>query len=668
MDLIDRFRAERVLAHEVLFAHRRERRSCSAQGDMIDFLHGGDEAGLVLGFRGLAKSTTAEEALIIKACEGTIRNAVVFSRTKELAAERLDAIAHELETNDVLAEVYGDPVSSASWSSYKLVLSNGVALQARGRGQSMRGTKHRQWRPDFALFDDLEEREEAQDEEFQRQTLSWIMSTALPAMARDYQARMLATPFHPKCVALRLKNEAGWPTRVYPIERIGATGERVATWPDGFSLEKIDKLKAEFARLGLMTEYTQEYMCEAEVESEKTFLDRWVVVDNTLTRTWEGVWAFIDPARTAGGNAGTGIAVWSWVGTRLIVWECCQKYLKPDEIIAEVFRIDEQYKPILIGIEEDGLSEFLRQPLRQEIVKRGNLFVPVKPMQAPRVRSKLSFIGGLQPFYKAGDIVWAKEHPDLRIQQNAFRPGISHRTRIDALNALAYAPEMRTGSLVYPDFSPARHLTMDETIPRYGGSCYLAINASAGTTAAVLLQHGGMGLRVLWDDYVEAPAMECLSEIVIKARILLGAEPQLIAAPAHFDRFHNHGLIQAASRLPAQVSHGTAPEIGRAEIMAAMQRALRGLPSFTVSIRARWTLASLQGGYAREGIGLMGPKRIGPLNDGQVADGVFKLVMEALESFAGLLAVQGSTGEQESDINFAYRQDGSRYRTAMPRR
>lgn len=649
------------MGHAVLFGHRHESATAEFHEDLIRFLHGEHHRGLVLGFRGCAKSTTAEEWLILRALSGRARNVVVFGKIRELAEERLDSIAHELETNDAIAELFGDPVGEAQWSSRKLVLANGCCIQARGRGQSMRGTKHRQWRPDTELYDDLEERDDPkQDDDYQRATVAWILSTAIPAMDQTRAVvRMLASPFHPKAPPLRLKNDAGWPTRVYPIETLDGDGERRPLWPARFPVSVIDGIKAEFRRLGMLTEYGQEYMCEAEEETEKTFQDRHISVSQVL-RVHQPVWAMIDPARTKEGRAGTGIAVWSWEKYRMTVWEASQMYLAPDEIVAQVFRLDDEYRPIEIGIEEDGLEEFLRQPLRQEMLRRGRRFVPLRALRAPRSMSKARFISGLQPFYQAGDIVWAKEFADLREQQAAFRMGMNWRVRMDALNALAYAPDQRPGALMYEDFDAATHVS-EELDPVFGAGSWLALNATGASTSAVLVQHGHSGIRVLWDAYEEAGPMDCLRDLVGRARLEAGEDPRLICSPTHFDQFMNHGLVQAAGRLPRNMSRGAESREGRAELSDWMRRTRAGLPQFRVSSRARWVMRGLQGGYSRK-VG-----RDGVLA-AEASEGCYKAVLEALEAFAGILTVNEVTDPERHDLNWTTSPSGRRYVSAMPRR
>ena len=118
-----------------------------------------------MAFREGGKSTMAEEALILGAEFGLFHNAVIVGNTEKRACERLTAIKYELETNEFLAGLFGGPHdehTSKVWNEAEIVLSNNVRITALGRGQSLRGTKYLQWRPDFCFCDDVEEVEKGQ--------------------------------------------------------------------------------------------------------------------------------------------------------------------------------------------------------------------------------------------------------------------------------------------------------------------------------------------------------------------------------------------------------------------------------------------------------------------------------------------------------------------------
>src|SRR5207245_723225 len=102
-------------------------------------------------------------------------------------------------------------------------------------------------------------------------------------------------------------------------------------------------------------EFAQEYMVQAEDPAVKAFTSDMLKVEPTV-RTWHATYAMYDPARTVKTtSATTGVGVFSWINNRLIVWDAYGHRWKPDEIISDMFKVDEIYAPITIGVERDGL-------------------------------------------------------------------------------------------------------------------------------------------------------------------------------------------------------------------------------------------------------------------------------------------------------------------------
>jgi len=362
------------------------------------------------------------------------------------------------------------------------------------------------------------------------------------------------------------------------------------------------------------------------------------------------VYGMFDPARTVNArSATTGFASWSWIGARLVVWDAWAKMLMPDEIVDSVFRFAEAEKPTWIGVEEDGLNEFLMQPIRQRQAKLGES-IPVRPVKAPR--GKIEFIRGLQPFFSAREIWFAKPLPELQNQFLSFPTG-----RIDAPNALAYALKMRPGAPMYDDFGN-RHVGEDLS-PTSAGPVWLCLNAGRGFVTGVLVQSFNGTIRIYGDMVREGEAGSALAALVQDAQLECGRSVRLVCGPSHRDKYNNFGLIQAAKKIPMEVRVGTEPDVGRSYLRPMFQREKAGLPVVMISDRARWTLNALAGGYSRV-----------LLKQGVLADyaeeGVYRTLMEGLESFLGLNAL-GSPDDGEADLNYAYA-GGRRYVSALPRR
>lgn len=649
-ELVLKLGRDPVLAHKFLFAHRHSAALTEAHEDMIRFWHSAEPSGVIEGFRGFGKSSIAEEAVIIKALYRRFKNGLVVSASYPLAEEHLASIATELLHNERINTVFGEQMGEI-WGADKIVLANGTCIQAVGRGQKLRGTKFHEQRPDLIYGDDVEDDEDVRTPEARDKTDSWFFKKMLPACAppRERKVRILGTRLDPDSLLAKLE-KGEWPVRKYPIQYVDGEGVLQPLWPERFPFEEIEKEKRSYERRGAIRDYNAEYMCVIDNPQDKPFKKEMFRVEPQL-RTWQAVYAVFDPARTVNAtSATTGFACWSWIGGRLVVWDAWAKQLMPDEIVKAVFDCAEEHHPVYVGVEEDGLNEFLMQPIRQEQVRRG-LAIPVKAMKAPK--GKLDFIRGLQPFFNAREVHWAQPLPDLERQLLSFPTG-----KIDAPNALAYALKMRPGAPVYEDFS-VRNVA-EEIGPAPGQPCWLCLNATGGLVCGVLVQILDGALRIYADYVREGDPGAVLADIVSAANLDAGRQVRLIAGPQHFDQFHNVGLVQAAKRIPVEVRRGPGPEGGRAQVRSLLQRESRGFAMLLISSEATWTLNAFAGGYARA-----------LLKQGVLADyaeeGVYRVLMEGLETLASLLKT-GSPDDENDGRNYAFTPGGARYVTAMPGR
>jgi hypothetical protein len=646
--LIEKFYKDRYLAHDFLFPTRRKNVSPAFHTDILKLFYSNNQFCLAEAFRGGAKSTLVEEYTILSVLFKDFKFAVIIGNSYERACERLAAIKHELESNEDIIELFGNQVGP-TWSADVIVLSNGARIQAFGARQSLRGAKHMNDRPDLAVVDDLEDEDMIATEAARHKTRRWFDGSLVPALIPAGHVRMVGTPLHPKSLLEEKRNSPQWSSIIVPISYIGPNGEDVASWPDRFPMKWIRERRQSFVDNGAATEYEQEYMCRAEDAAAKPFKAE-MFRAGTTPMGYHAVEVMVDPARTVNTktSARTGYAAWSWVGNQLVVHEAYGHFHRPDEIINEIFKLNDKYNPVNIGVEADGLEEFIMQPLRSEQVKRGTS-IPLSPQRAPK--DKNSFISGLQPFYMAGDVVHVGNCKDLETELRNFPTG-----RCDVPNALAYSLKMRVGKPVYEDFGQqhiAEHLEVSRRSPRY-----LAVSATPSMTAASLIQFRDGNIYVISDWVRNEPAQEALP-IIFQEAILLAGEFTVIAPAEQFDKYTNNGIPAAVKRTNHRALRGhlAASSIGCLSVR--LKTTNKGLPAFRVSAAAKWVINAMARGYAR---------KLQPT--GSYADfpekSQYSLVMEAIESFTSY--INSGMIEGDDELTRAYTSGGREYISALPQR
>ena len=647
-ELLRLFQADRVAAHKYLFAHRHKDDTPEFHEEIVALYADPHPLVAMMAFRGGAKSTISEEAVLLEALFQEFEFCLLIGNNYGSACQRVAAIKYELETNDALIELFGDQKGS-TWSEDVIILANGRKLQAMGARQSMRGVKHYDARPDRAYIDDLEDEEGVATEESRAKTKRWLNSVLRPAMnPKTGKIRMIGTPLHPKALIVEKCADSSWKSRKFPICYLNADGREVATWPARFSMGFIASLRKDYTQDGNMTEFEQEYMCRAEDAAAKPFQMSMIQV-KPAPAIWTPKIIFVDPARTVNKarSARTGYAVWDWMGNKLTVHEGYGEFHKPDEIVDEIFKLDEMYEPVAIGVERDGLEEFLLQPLRHAQVKRGHA-LPIVPMKAPK--DKLGFIRGLQPFYKAREVIHVKEMPDLITELMQFPSG-----RIDVPNALAYALKMRVGKVVYEDFG-TMHIESDVKVSQRHPT-WLVMSARSAQTAAALVQYIDGGLRVVKDWVVQLPPLDAIESIVTEAKMMGGSQLNITAPMEEYDQYGNHGLIAAIKRMNKTVQRVGAAKQAEGKLAPWLRKQLRGMPAFLVDESCRWTINGLAAGYKRA------MRADGSLED-KPMDDVYALLIEGIEAFVAWFDVSQQIDDSEAQRHYATTADGRRYLTS----
>lgn len=634
----------------MLFGHRHPDESAPMHQQIVEWWHSHHPTARqlqIMGFRECAKSTLGEEALVIMASLKSFRNCVIIGENEARAADRLNAVKYEILNNERLVEIFGDQMGDV-WGFTKIVLKNGVVIHALGRRQEVRGMKHLDIRPDLLWGDDLEAPENIKDEEARQETLKWLFAEVIPALDKNYRARIHATPLDREALPMTLARMSDWTTLRYPIKfKDQTTGAWRPTWPSRYPLSWVDEKESSMQKLGLHHDFMREYMCEAEDPTKKIFTaGMFKVVPRE--HVWQSAYVMLDPARTTlETSATTGWAVFSWIGNRLVIWDGGGDSWKPDEQVNKLFELDEAFHPVGIGVERDGLEEYLLQPIRQQMIVRGRI-LPIMPMRAPR--DKLGFIKGLHPFFSANEIEFAKPLPVMVAQFLGYPTG-----KIDGPNALAYAPLMRPGIPMYENFGNSNVM---ERVPRIEAATFhLCVNATKTYTTGVLVQLYDGSLNVVCDYVREGDPGVALESIFNEAQLECGREPRIVASPNHWMQYDTVGLPAAIGKLAVDPVQGGTLLVGRENLRTQLERTIHGNPALRVSYAARWTLNGFSSGYARE----VSPN--GTIKQ-EAREGIYRVLMEGLETFAGLLKI--GMLEPAGEAHYRTTESGVRYKTILP--
>ncbi len=134
--------------------------------------------------RGHAKSTTLTFKGTLHAIVYEYKHyPIIISDSSDQAEGFLDNIKVELEENEAILEDFG-MLAGKVWRNNVIVTKTNIKVEAIGSGKKIRGRKHRNWRPDLIILDDVENDENVRTNEQRKKLENWF--TKAVSKAGDY--------------------------------------------------------------------------------------------------------------------------------------------------------------------------------------------------------------------------------------------------------------------------------------------------------------------------------------------------------------------------------------------------------------------------------------------------------------------------------------------------
>lgn len=135
--------------------------------------------------RGHAKSTSLTfKGTIHSIVYGYKHYPIIISDSSDQAEGFLENIRVEFEENEAIQEDFGN-LAGKVWRSNVLVTSTNIKVEAIGSGKKIRGRKHRNWRPDLLVLDDIENDENVRTPEQRAKLENWFLK-AVSKAGDDY--------------------------------------------------------------------------------------------------------------------------------------------------------------------------------------------------------------------------------------------------------------------------------------------------------------------------------------------------------------------------------------------------------------------------------------------------------------------------------------------------
>ena len=377
--------------------------------------------------RGYGKTSVVALALIARWILFRHTGFVCYiNKSHDAASLQTENLRRELVTNRAIKSFFGDfksrdleknefeeVFSKKAWVAYDTL------VWPRGAGQQVRGVLFKNDRPGLIVIDDLEDAQKVENEEIRKALYQWLYADVVKAVPRTHQNWKIVyidTLKHEDSVLQKLLESSEWHS--VRLEACDDNFKSTAPlfmpdeviqreWEDHVEAGQTDVFFRELRNLPISTKdsaFRQEYFRYYNTINGKRDVDL-ALTDAEIhcNQNIETV-IIVDPAKTVKIHSaetaiiGVGIDLTS---ARLFIRDAISDKLYPDEIYDAMFGMGVRLGAKVIGFEETSLNEFVKQPIKNEMFRRGSFFelIWLKPRGGMKKELRIKeFV----PYYRGG--------------------------------------------------------------------------------------------------------------------------------------------------------------------------------------------------------------------------------------------------------------------------
>lgn len=236
---------------------------------------------------------------------------VLVSKSEDAAKTLLGDIQAELQYNKRYIHDFGEQYNAGNWQDGEFVTRDGRAFFARGRGQSPRGLRYRNKRPDYIVIDDLDDDELCGNDTRVRKLTEWVTEALFGTFGAEGGRFIMAGNLISKCSVLAniaaLKG-----IEVSQVNVIDKSGK--PSWPAYWRPERIKEMREFMGYRAFEKEYMNNPIKEGTV-----FRKDWIKFTKMRPlHEYDKIVAYCDPSfKSSTTNDYKAIKVWGKICTEL---------------------------------------------------------------------------------------------------------------------------------------------------------------------------------------------------------------------------------------------------------------------------------------------------------------------------------------------------------------
>ncbi len=337
---------------------------------------------------------------------------VIVGKAEDNAIELLSSIQAELEFNQRYISDFGEQKETGDWADGYFKTRDGIVFNALGRGQSPRGLRFRNVRPDYIVCDDLDDDELSRNPSRVEDLTAWVRSALFGSLDVGRGRFIMVGNLFSKCSVLyNISQIKGVYLSV--IKALDRNGNPV--WKEKWTKKEAQEA-ADF--MGYI-EWNREFM-HNPITQGKIFRHEWIRYKKMLPlNQYDSLICYTDPSfKAKTSNDYKASRLWGKKGTELHLIDC---YVRQDTIGGMVRWLYDLYErlpedvSVRFMMEANFLQDIILDEFAAEGVRRGYQL----PISGDRRKKpdKLQRITDISPLWERGYVFYnidLKGTPDMQ--------------------------------------------------------------------------------------------------------------------------------------------------------------------------------------------------------------------------------------------------------------
>jgi hypothetical protein len=419
--------------------------------------------------RELSKSGRTMMEVLFLAMTGKKKNILMVSSTYDNAERLLLPYKVILECNNRIINDYGAQESIGGWEAGEFVTKKGVSFRALGSGQSPRGTRKDEVRPDCILIDDIDTDEECRNAQRIKDKVKWLEEALYGTRSLSNALLWIACGniIAKFCCITEMAKKADVHEVINVRDKDGNS-----TWPTKNTEALIDRALSKISWSAQQKEYYNNPVSDGDV-FEKIKYDRCPPL-----KSCDNVLVYADPStsnKDRGVNKQASYKSVGVIGKKGAKYYLYKVWIKQTNNSKFVSYLYEAYNYLAmhevdvkrIYIENNSLqAPHYEQVIQPEIKKQGtavNIHLPITADTRKKTDKFFRIEGTLEPKNRMGNLIFnitEKNDPDMKVMEDQMTSVSENAKMMDG-------PDMLEGGV---------WILENKTVQMEGGYSFGAVN------------------------------------------------------------------------------------------------------------------------------------------------------------------------------------------------